>query len=130
MSEENSFLPKQTAIDSYGDLGFSFADMSHKGSLLSLPNKMLAWDIKSANEINLTSLAPIFEQADEIDILLIGMGADIAFFDKDIRQALRKRSIIVEAISTASAISTYNVLLNEKRAVAAALIAVERRLKR
>ena len=63
--------------------------------------------------------------ADQIDVLLVGLGADIAGFDKSIRQALRDRNVIVEAIATGGAVRTYNILLGESRAVGAALIAVE-----
>ncbi len=124
--DEASFLPQQVIFDAYGSMGFYFADMSHKGSILSLPNGMHAWNVTSAKDINLSSLAPIIAQSKNIDVLLIGMGEEIAFFDKSIREELKKHSIIVEAVSTSAAISTYNVLLAEKRAVAAALIAVER----
>ena len=41
------------------------------------------------------------------------------------RAALRERKIIVEAIATGGAVRTYNVLLAEERAVAAALLAVD-----
>ncbi len=124
---QKEFFRQQVEIDAYGDMGFRFADMSHVGSLLSLPNGMHTWAVKSAKDINLNSLKPIIDMAEKIDVLLIGMGEDIAFFDKDIRAFLREKSIIIEAVSTASAISTYNVLLAEKRNIAAALIAVERK---
>ena len=50
---------------------------------------------------------------------------DIAGFPKAIREALRERKIIVEAIATGGAVRTYNILLGEDRAVGAALIAVD-----
>ena len=57
---------------------------------------------------------------------MIGLGHDITGLSPDIRAALRAHGIIIEAISTGSAVRTYNVLLAEQRAVAAALIAVDR----
>jgi len=42
-----------------------------------------------------------------------------------LREALRAQRIVVEAIGTGAAARTYNVLLAEQRAVAAALIAVD-----
>ena len=44
----------------------------------------------------------------------------------EIRTSLRESGVIVEAVSTGSAIRTYNVLLAENRAVGAALISVEK----
>jgi uncharacterized protein len=59
------------------------------------------------------------------DVLLIGLGKDIAGLDRSIREALRAQKIIVEAIATGGAVRTYNILLGEKRAVGAAFIAVD-----
>ena len=119
------FYPYQAGIDGYGNGGFRFAEMSHRGSLLCLPSGMHAWDVEGPGEITLENLAPVFDVAEKIDVLLIGLGSDIAGLDKIIRQALRERSIIVEAIATGGAVRTYNILLGENRAVGAALIAVE-----
>lgn len=119
------FYPYQAVIEGYGNGGFRFAGMSHRGSLLCLPTGMHAWEAKSAAEINLANVQPVFDAADQIDVLLVGLGMDITGFDKSIRQALRQRNIIVEAIATGGAVRTYNILLGENRAVGAALIAVE-----
>jgi uncharacterized protein len=117
--------PHQVGLDAYGNGGFRFAEMSHKGSLLCLPTGMHAWDTKSAADLTLESLQPILDQADSIDVLLIGLGTEITAIDPAIRAAFRERKVIVEATQTGGAIRTYNVLLSEDRPVAAALIAVE-----
>ena len=122
---DTGHYPYQVGIDAYGNGGFRFADMSHRGSLLCLPTGMHAWPVTVPGEITMESLAPIFAAADQIDVLLIGLGPDVAGFPRTLRDALRERSIIVEAIGTGGAVRTYNVLLAEQRAVAAALIAVD-----
>ena len=119
------FYPYQAGIDGYGNGGFRFAQMSHRGSLLCLPTGMHKWDVTAPTEITLESLQPVFDAADQIDVLLIGLGKDIAGFPKPVRAALRERGIIVEAIATGGAVRTYNILLGESRAVGAALIAVD-----
>jgi len=119
------YYPYQAQIDAYGNGGFRFAEMSHKGSLLCLPSGMHRWDVGSAADITLTSLAPVFAAAAEIDVLLVGLGSDIAGFDRSLRETLRAQRIIVEAVATGGAVRTYNILLGEKRAVGAALIAVD-----
>ncbi|WP_423067522.1 Mth938-like domain-containing protein [Devosia sp. CN2-171] len=119
------FYPQQVQIDAYGNGGFRFAGMSHRGSLLCLPTGMQAWAVSAPTELTLEALAPVFAVADQLDVLLIGLGTDIARFDPDLRAALKAQGIIVEAIATGGAVRTYNVLLAEDRAVAAALIAVE-----
>lgn len=120
------FYPYQAQIDAYGNGGFRFADMSHRGSLLCLPSGMHAWAANGPTEISRENLQPVFDAADAIDVLLVGLGTDIAGFDPALRAELRERGIIVEAVATGGAVRTYNILLGEKRAVAAALIAVER----
>lgn len=118
--------PTQAGIDAYGNGGFRFAGMSHRGSLLCLPTGMFAWPVMAPAGITLESLALVLAIADDIDVLLIGVGPDIAAIPRELREALRERRVIVEAVNTGSAIRTYNVLLAEDRAVAAALIAVDK----
>ena len=123
---ETPHYPAQVGIDAYGNGGFRFAGISHRGSLLCLPKGMFAWDVVNPGDVTGEALAAVFAAADDIDVLLIGLGPDIAAIPRDLRDALRERKVIVEAVNTGSAIRTYNVLLAEERAVAAALIAVDR----
>lgn len=119
------FYPDQSQIEAYGNGGFRFAGMSHKGSLLCLPSGMHAWGVTAPAEITRETLQLVLDAADDIDVLLIGMGKEIAGFDPALRALLREHKIIVEAIATGGAVRTYNVLLAEERLVAAALIAVD-----
>lgn len=122
---EPGHYPYQVAIEAYGNGGFRFAGMSHRGAILCLPTGMHAWGARTSADITLDTLAPVLAAAGDIDVLLIGLGGDIAALDPAIRNAFRQRQVIVEAIATGGAVRTYNVLLGEKRAVAAALIAVD-----
>jgi uncharacterized protein len=119
------FYPYQAAIDAYGNGGFRFAGMSHRGSILALPTGMHKWDVASAAGVTLATLRPVLDVADRIDVLLIGLGPDIAGLGKDIKAAFREHRVIVEGIATGGAVRTYNILLAEERRVAAALIAVD-----
>ncbi len=119
------FYPYQAPIEGYGNGGFRFAGMSHRGSLLCLPTGMHAWEAVDPAGISLDNLAPVLTAAGQIDVLLVGLGKEITGFDKTIRAALRERGIIVEAIATGGAVRTYNILLGENRAVGAALLAVD-----
>ncbi|QKV17760.1 Mth938-like domain-containing protein [Oricola thermophila] len=118
-------FPGRAPIDSYGAGGFRFADMSHRGSILCLPSGVHGWDVSSPGEISEQSLARVFDEAGDIEVLLVGMGDEFRRVPKELQQALREQGIITDAMSTGSAVRTYNVLLAEDRAVAAALIAVE-----
>jgi uncharacterized protein len=118
------FLPRRAEIDAYGDGGFRFADMSHRGSLLCLPSGMHAWPVASAQDFSERSFAPVLEEAAGIELLLVGTGRDVAFLPEPVRGLLREHRIAVDIMPTNAAARTWNVLLAENRRVAAALVAV------
>jgi uncharacterized protein len=118
-------FPGRAPIDAYGNGGFRFADMSHRGSILCLPSGIYAWNVTDASELTLDSFASVLAEGEGIEILLCGMGREINLIKPDCRQAFRERAISADAMTTGAAVRTYNVLLSEGRAVAAALIAVE-----
>ncbi len=117
--------PRRAPIDAYGNGGFRFAGMSHRGSLLCLPSGIHGWSLPAPGALDETSLEPVFAEAADFEVLLIGTGLDIVPLPKALRQRCRAEKIVVEAMSTGAAVRTFNVLLAEERAVAAALVAVE-----
>jgi len=127
MSEANDdgFVPGRHLIDAVGNGGFRFAEMSHRGSILILPSGIYAWPVKSALDLDASSLDAVFDEADMIDLILIGTGKNPAYLDEDLRWKLREAKIGFDPMTTTAAARTYNVLLNEGRRVAAALIAVD-----
>jgi uncharacterized protein len=66
----------------------------------------------------------VFEAANAIDTLIIGTGADVWLVPAELRTALRAVRVVIDAMQTGPAIRTYNVMIGERRRVAAALIAV------
>ncbi|KWV57400.1 hypothetical protein AS156_39510 [Bradyrhizobium macuxiense] len=117
-------LPRPAPIEAYGKGGFAFADMSHRGSLLCLPSGIWAWPVTRLQEIDQYSLAQVFEAANAIDTLIVGSGNDVWIPPKGLREALRAVRVVLEPMLTGPAIRTYNIMLGERRRVAAALIAV------
>jgi len=117
-------LPRLAPIDSYGNGGFRFGGMSHRGSLLCLPSGMYAWHVGSADAISEESLALVLAEADAIDALFIGTGATASLLPPVLRKRLREGSVNTETMQTGAAIRIYNILVGEQRRVAAALIAV------
>lgn len=98
--------------------------MSHRGSLLCLPDGIWAWSVTQASEIEEASLARVFENARAIDTLIVGTGREVWRPDPALRESLRAVQIVLDPMQTGSAITTYNIMLGEGRRVAAALIAV------
>lgn len=121
----DAHFPGRAPIDAYGNGGFRFADMSHKGSILCLPSGIHGWEPKSPPILSIQDIGRIIEEADQIEILLVGMGTELRPLPHDIRAILREHNISADPMSTGAAVRTYNVLLAEDRAVAAALIAVD-----
>jgi uncharacterized protein len=117
-------LPRSAPIEAYGNGGFVFADMSHRGSLLCLPDAIWAWPVTRPEDIDRASLARIFAAADGIDTLIIGTGTAAWLAPSALREALRAVKVVLDPMQTGPAIRTYNIMIGERRRVAAALIAV------
>ena len=111
-------------IDGYGDGGFRIAGARFEGSVIVFAERVLAWPAAAWKEIDAASLQSVVAAAARIDILLLGCGRDTRPLDAGLRARLRAHGIAVDAMSTGAACRTFNVLLAENRAVAAALIAV------
>jgi uncharacterized protein len=118
-------LPYPVTVDAYGNGGFRFGAMSHRGSLLCLPDGIWAWPVRSVSELTEAALAPVFERAPALDLFLIGAGRDPYALPEPLRARFRALSISVDCLATGSAAQTYNILLGEKRRLGAGLIAVE-----
>ena len=117
-------LPNPAPIDAYGNGGFRFAGMSHRGSLLCLPDGIWAWPVNSVADLSEAALKPIFDRAQALDLFLIGGGRDPFALAAPLRARFRALSISVDCLATGPAAQTYNILLGEKRRVGAGLIAV------
>jgi len=125
VAAEPRHLPYPAPIEAYGKGGFRFAAMSHRGSLLCLPDGIWPWPVRQASDITEAALEPVFTRAEAIDLFLIGAGRSVWIVPQPLRERFKALAISVEATSTGSAVSTYNILLGEGRRVAAGLIADE-----
>lgn len=117
-------FPGRAPIDTYGNGGFRFADMSHRGSLLCLPSGIYGWDVEKPEDFSIEAFEMVLAQAGEIEVLLVGTGSDMILLPRDLREELRTKGIVADTMNTGAAVRTFNILLEESRAVAAALIAV------
>ncbi len=123
-SPDAPHLPRSAPIEAYGKGGFAFDEMSHRGSLLCLPDAIWAWPVTRPEQIDKASLARVFEAANSIDTLIIGTGNDVWLPPPALREALRAVRVVLDAMQTGPAVRTYNIMMGERRRVAAALIAV------
>lgn len=121
----DGFAPGRHNVEGYGGGGFSFGGLTHRGSILVTPSGVTAIDATAAAELTPDMLAPLFAEPEgAVELVLFGLGADIAALPKPVRDALSARGLRVDMMATGAAARTFNVLADENRRVAAVLIAV------
>ncbi|WP_117195655.1 Mth938-like domain-containing protein [Rhizobium terrae] len=120
----DAHFPGRAPIDAYGNGGFRFADMSHRGSLLCLPSGIHGWDIQEGDPLTVQAFARVLAEAGDIEVLLVGTGRNLRPIPTDLKAALKARGIASDPMGTGAAVRTFNIMLAESRAVAAALVAV------
>ena len=116
--------PGRAPIEAYGNGGFRFAGMSHRGSLLCLGEAIVGGAPATAEGLTLDDFAPLLTEPAGIELLLLGTGREFLLPSQSLRSGLREAGIRIEPMDTGAACRTYNVLLAEGRQVGAALIAV------
>lgn len=104
-------------IDGYGPGFFRVG-----GHILRGPSLITPWDAGPWG--GLSDSDTILTLAGRIDVLLLGMGAEIAWPPHALRDVLEASGIGVEPMSSPAACRTYNLLLSEGRRISAALLPV------
>ncbi|WP_227267795.1 Mth938-like domain-containing protein [Roseobacter weihaiensis] len=104
-------------IEGYGPGFFRVGGEVHQGPLIVGPTGMRGWSGYDDAEALLTL-------AQDVDVLFIGTGAEIAHLPEPLRNTLEKAGLGVEIMASPAACRTYNVLLSEGRRIALALIPV------
>lgn len=102
-------------VEGYGPGFFRVGGEVHEGALYLSPDGVQRWG-------GLGDTDPF--QAEAIDVLFLGMGAEIAHAPADFRAEIEARGIGLEVMSSPAACRTYNVLLSEGRRVGLALLPV------
>ncbi|WP_237151820.1 Mth938-like domain-containing protein [Oryzibacter oryziterrae] len=125
LEPRDQHFPTPVPIDAYGDGGFRFADMSHRGSIMVLPSGVHGWSAVTPKDVTLETLALAIDQAGEYDVLLVGTGVDLVPLPGAVAAALRERGARFEVMSTGAAIRIFNIMIGENRKFAAAFLAVE-----
>lgn len=117
--------PGRAPIDAYGNGGFRFAGMSHRGSLLIVPSGIYAWEPASIAEVTPEACTALVAEMAAPGLVLMGTGPSLRLPDAAVRRLFAEAGLGLEPMSTGAACRTFNVLLAESRDVGAALIAVD-----
>lgn len=115
----------KTVIQGYSANGIQINNITCLGAQLIFPDLTLLWDVEKVEDITKESLNFVIYAEPKIDTLLIGTGKTFVHLDKEIVDWLYSFGITADVMSTAHACQTFNVLNQEDRRVAAALLPTE-----
>jgi len=125
MHPENAHYPYRAPIEAYGNGGFRFAGMSHRGSLIIVPSGIYAWDVARMDDLSAEVCAAFLHEMKAPALVLLGTGSEHLIPPEPIRKLFAEAGLGFEAMTTGAACRTFNVLLGEGRDVGAGLIAVD-----
>lgn len=114
----------QIPLDTYGDIGFRVANRRIEGSVIMTPVGVFNWTATSFDLLSKASLEPLVAHADRIEVLVFGSGPSFVRMPRAIGDYLLDAGLRYDVMDTGAACRTYNVLVSDRRRVAAALIAV------
>ncbi|KAM3339108.1 NADH dehydrogenase [Capsicum galapagoense] len=118
----NNVPEDQLRFQQFTDTGFRVNGAHYEGSLLCVGNLLMSWQPKNLSEVTPESLS-IFQTVRPVpEILLLGCGKYIQPVNPELRAFIRSTGMKLEAIDSRNAASTYNILNEEGRIVAAALL--------
>ncbi|XP_068635319.1 uncharacterized protein [Aristolochia californica] len=118
----NNVPEDQLRFQSFTDTGFTVSGVNYEGSLLIIDKLLMSWSPKIFSEITPDSLS-IFKLVRPVpEILILGCGRQIEIVDPELRHFIRSTGMKLEVLDSRNAASTFNILNEEGRVVAAAVL--------
>jgi uncharacterized protein len=114
----------QQVIQSYGDGQFRVSGQVYEGAVIVEPLQCGLWDVSDFSSLNIGDFAALIDKAAEIDVVLLGCGAQMAFLPAELKRELKAKCLNVDVMDTGAACRTYSVIMAEGRRVVAALLPV------
>lgn len=115
----------KTDLRAFGDSAFLINDTLVRQSVILLPQSFYLWDVKTFKDVTIDSLSLFAILHPTIEVLLLGCGKTAPQLCPQIRKHFQSKGILVEVGTTSHAASTFNILNQEGRNVAAALLTLE-----
>ncbi len=111
-------------IRAYGEGSVTVNEDVYTSDLIVMPETIVTqWANATVAELTPDHLAVL--EPHEPEIVLLGTGRKQRFPPAQLMASLARKGIGLEAMDTAAACRTYNVLMSEDRRVAAALLLIE-----
>jgi len=115
--------PIRTAVNQLGDRSFMINDVLVRQSVILLPHSFMLWNARTFDDITIESLALFPLIYPKLEAVFIGGGETLQKqLPSSIIQHMRDHGIVLEVTNTVSAASTFNILNQEGRNVAAAIL--------
>lgn len=110
-----------TVIDSFASWGFSVNGVTLRGTVLLLPRTQLLFSPVSLDELTPDSLEVLGLLEPPTELLIVGTGRRAAKLPAAAAEWLERHRIAADPMPTQHACSTFNFMVQERRAVAAVL---------
>lgn len=111
-------------IDGYGDGGFRVNGERRDGALIVLEDHAVSIPATDLNSLTSAMLQPLYDAADELDVVIFGMGERMDFIPPEIQKTLTTLNVGSDPMDTGAACRCFNVLVTEDRRAAAVLLPV------
>ncbi len=111
-------------IQKYGAGRFTVSGQVFTGGVLVLPTQTLAWPAADLATLSEEAISLLISHQANIDVCLLGCGPRTLPLPSTLRARFKAAGLRIDVMDTGSACRTYNVLMSEGRAVAAALMPV------
>lgn len=112
---------QQNIFSGYGDGYVMINQIRHEKNMIVFPDQLIEhWPVASVADLSLEHFDDILPRKPEI--ILLGTGAQLRFPDYSLMARILQTRIGFEVMDTQAACRTYNILVEEGRQVAAAII--------
>ena len=117
----------QQVIGTYSNGFFKVNGKTYNSAILVTSEKTDIWDIgeiTDVSELKVQHFSVFIEQSQDIDVVLLGSGKDMAFISPELKSELKSLGLNIDIMPTGAACRTYNVLMAEGRRVVCSLLPV------
>jgi len=111
-------------IQSYAGGSFRVSGNVYESAIIVSAERTVPWDVSRFDALTGEDFQPIIDDISNIDVVLMGTGAQMQFLPAPLKKALRVQGLSIDVMDTGAACRTYNVLMAEGRRVVTLLMPV------
>jgi len=112
---------QQNVFSGYGEGYVMINKMRYDDNMIVMPDQLIKpWSVETVDQLELEHFNPVLQHKPEI--ILLGTGARIHFPDYALIARIIQSGVGFEVMDTQAACRTYNILIEEGRQIAAAIL--------